>query len=105
VSALQNATPMARSHLRFHTSARCPKGTPIMAYRRVKAVPNTPSWVSLRPHSLRIGSVIAARIWRSKKFMVLTAKSNHNANRQRVRSRSIQFLSSTPLWRRVSRPP
>src|SRR5438477_6859714 len=80
---------MARSFLRLQASAARPSGTPTAAYRRVKAVPSQPSWVSLNPHSLRMASLTAPSIWRSKKFIALIANSNQRANRARARSLSI----------------
>src|SRR5262249_7292031 len=42
-----------------------------------------PSWLSVRCHSLRIFSWTAGRIWRSKKFSVLMARSTPSVNTRR----------------------
>ena len=56
VITLQKHTPAARIRARFARSARRPSGTPTAAYSRVKAVASQPTWISVRPHSFRIGS-------------------------------------------------
>src|SRR6266516_7950736 len=89
---------MARSFLRLQASAARPSGTPTAAYRRVKAVPSQPSWVSLNPHSLRMASLTAPSIWRSKKFIALIANSNQRANRARARSLSILGFLGAPKF-------
>src|SRR6185369_13257492 len=71
-------TPMARILVRSHRSERRPSGTPTAAYKSTNAVFSQPSALSLRPHSLRIGSVTAARIWRSKKFIMLMPNRTHS---------------------------
>jgi hypothetical protein len=43
-------------------------------------VTSQPSCVSVRDHSRRSGSVTAARIWRSKKFSRLMAKSRYRVS-------------------------
>src|SRR5262249_7473264 len=72
VSRLQSATLPARRNFLLQTSARRPSGRPTTAYSRMNAVPSQPSSLSDSPQSLRTFSCTAGRIWRSKKFMVLT---------------------------------
>jgi len=78
VNKLHTLTPMLRILVRNQRSESRPSGTPTAAYRSTNAVFSQPSALSFRCHSMRIGSVTAARIWRSKKFIMLMPNSTHS---------------------------
>ena len=92
VSTLHTKTPPARIIERLPRSAMRPSGTPMAAYNTRKAVPNQPSAVSLKSHSLRTNSPTAPKMLRSKKFIMLMANKTHSANTGPVRG----FIKSAP---------
>src|SRR5262245_6509230 len=70
---------MLRTLVRIQRSDSLPNGTPTAAYSKTNAVFNQPTDESLSPHSFLIGSVTAARICRSKKFIILMPNRIHSA--------------------------